>query len=209
MHWRGDHAAWDIQPLADVALHLRAEDGGRLGACDHVSHLGVVVCDQDLITESRDVLSEPVCVVLAEGAGPSNMDAHLFCKDLHHTCCVRCISEDNGSLPRKVLTVDGAREPSRLRHEARLLVDVLGEVELEALGLEERLDAAHETGCLGNAHGTDVHVGHAMVGLEVVRCHEANLTVGNDVEPGAWELVKIMDTGTLGHDEVRLDAHVT
>mmetsp|Transcript_72682 Transcript_72682/g.204847 ORF Transcript_72682/g.204847 Transcript_72682/m.204847 type:complete len:312 (-) Transcript_72682:303-1238(-) len=98
VHWRGDDAAGDVQTLADVALHLRAEDGRGLKSRDHVRDLGVVVGDEGLVAEAGDLLAEPLLIVLAEGARAHDLDAHLPCQHPGHAGRVRGVAEDHGPL---------------------------------------------------------------------------------------------------------------
>mmetsp|Transcript_134970 Transcript_134970/g.430963 ORF Transcript_134970/g.430963 Transcript_134970/m.430963 type:complete len:587 (-) Transcript_134970:579-2339(-) len=209
VHWRGDDAARDVQTLADMALHLRAEDGRGLKSRDHVRDLGVVVGDEGLVAEAGDLLAEPLLIVLAEGARAHDLDAHLPRQHPGHAGRVRGVAEDHGPLVGQVLAVDGPGEPSSLRHEACLLVDVLFEIKaVVALRLADLCQLPHEFGGLTDAERGRVHNRHVVLLLQVLGGHVSDLAVGHDVEPRPAHLVEIVDTRPLGNHNVRLDAHV-
>mmetsp|Transcript_113577 Transcript_113577/g.242444 ORF Transcript_113577/g.242444 Transcript_113577/m.242444 type:complete len:312 (+) Transcript_113577:492-1427(+) len=191
-----------------MALHLRAKDSSRLRARDHVAHLGVVIGDEDLLAEARDVLAEPVRIVLAEGPRPDHLDAHLLDEHLRHGSGMRGVAIDDSTLAGEVLAIDRPREPCRLRHKARLLVDVLVKIERVPLRLQHCLDAPDETGSLRDTHGADVHEWRAKGLLQVRSGHQPDLAVRHHIEPSLWELLQFVNAAALGNDEVGFDAHV-
>mmetsp|Transcript_42285 Transcript_42285/g.76652 ORF Transcript_42285/g.76652 Transcript_42285/m.76652 type:complete len:237 (-) Transcript_42285:1046-1756(-) len=192
VYWSGYDATRDIQALSNMPLHLSAKDRSWLSTSNHVCYLCMVICDEDLIAQTGDVLTEPIRIMLAESASPYHVDTHLLGQDLRHRGSMGSVAKHYRLLSSQVLTIDGAGEPCRLRNEAGLLVYVLLEVKVVTPWLQKRSDGPHKLCCGSYAHWTRINVGHVELVLQVSSGHEPDFTVRHNVEPCTRELMEIV-----------------
>ena len=127
------------------------------------------------------------------------MNSHFPRQNFGHSYGVSIIAKDDRFFASQVLAVNRTREPSRLRDIESLVVDVFLKIHLSTLGINYLLDLANAASSFHDTHRRNVHIGHIELRLEIFRRHHAQLTIGNEVKPGAGQIFQVMYRCGIGN----------